>query len=84
MQIRGTRRRRAVDRGFVLSDHADWPGLLGAIRATGAERVRVTHGYSAVLARWLREQGLDAEAVTTRFEGERDDGGDELTAEEGA
>ena len=81
MQIRGTRRRRAVDRGFVLSDHADWPGLLGAIRATGAERVWVTHGYSAVLARWLREQGLDAQVVATRFEGERDDAVEEAGGE---
>ncbi len=77
MQIRGTRRRRAVDRGFVLSDHADWPGLLDAVRATGAERVWVTHGYSAVLARWWREQGLDADVVETRFEGERDEVGAE-------
>jgi putative mRNA 3-end processing factor len=73
MAIRGTRRRRAVDRGFVLSDHADWPGLLGAIDATGAEQVWVTHGYSAAVVRWLREQGRDAHAVATRFEGERDD-----------
>ncbi|MCX7789999.1 MAG: ligase-associated DNA damage response exonuclease [Chloroflexaceae bacterium] len=71
MRIRGARRRRAVDRGFVLSDHADWPGLLAAIAATGAERVWVTHGYSAVLARWLTEQGLDACPITTRFEGEQ-------------
>ncbi len=77
MQIRGTRRRRAIDRGFVLSDHVDWPGLLETISATGAERVWVTHGYSAVLARWLREQGLDAQAVATCFEGERDEAGDE-------
>ena len=73
MQIRGARRRRAVDRGFVLSDHADWPGLLGAIDATGAERVWLTHGYTAVLARWLREQGLDARTIATRYQGERDD-----------
>ena len=73
MQIRGPRRRRAVDRGFVLSDHADWPGLLSAIDATGAERIWTTHGYSAALARWLREHGRDAEPVQTRFEGERDD-----------
>ena len=44
MQIRGARRRRTVERGFVLSDHADWPGLNAAIRATRAERVYVTHG----------------------------------------
>jgi putative mRNA 3-end processing factor len=73
MQIRGTRRRRAVDRGFVLSDHADWPGLLAAIRATGAERVLVTHGYTAVLARFLQEQGVDAATLATRYEGEEED-----------
>ena len=84
MQIRGTRRRRAVDRGFVLSDHADWTGLLGAIQATGADRVRVTHGYAPVLARWLAEQGIDARALATRFEGERDDANDLPTAEEEA
>jgi putative mRNA 3-end processing factor len=70
MTIRGTRRRRAVDRGFVLSDHADWPGLLATIAATGAERVGVMHGYTAVLVRWLRERGVDASAVPTRYEGE--------------
>src|SRR5215467_10562795 len=73
MQIRGARRRRSIDRGFVLSDHADWPGLLGAIRATGAERVWVTHGYTAVLARWLQEKGLKARALQTQFIGETDE-----------
>lgn len=77
MRIRGTRRRRAIDRGFVLSDHADWPGLLAAIDATGAERVWATHGYSAVLVRWLRERGRDAAIVQTRFEGEVGDNGEE-------
>jgi len=70
MAIRGTRRRKSVDRGFVMSDHADWNGLLGAIRDTGAERVWVTHGYMAVLVRYLRELGLNAESLQTRFEGE--------------
>ena len=74
MTVRGTRRRKAVDRGFVVSDHADWPGLLDAITATGAERVWVTHGYTAVLVKYLRDRGLDAEVVETRFEGEA--GGD--------
>ena len=67
MQLRGTRRRRGVDRGFVLSDHADWPGLQRAILATGAGRVIVTHGYEAVMVRWLREQGLHAEAFETAY-----------------
>jgi putative mRNA 3-end processing factor len=72
MRIRGTRRRRSVDRGFILSDHADWPGLLSSFGATGAETVWLTHGYTAVLARWLREQGKDAHPVSTCYEGERD------------
>ncbi|CAL93060.1 ligase-associated DNA damage response exonuclease [Azoarcus olearius] len=74
MRIRGTRRRRGVDRGFVLSDHADWPGLLRAIEATGAQRVFVTHGSVAVLVRWLGEQGLAAQAFATEY-GEEDDAG---------
>ena len=67
MQLRGTRRRYGVDRGFVLSDHADWPGLQRAVRATGAGRVIVTHGYEAVMVRWLQEQGLRAEAFATEY-----------------
>lgn len=72
MQIRGTRRRRAVDRGFVLSDHADWDGLNEVIRATGAERIGVTHGYVPAFVRWLREQGYDATPYDTRYMGEDD------------
>lgn len=67
MMLRGTRRRRGVDRGFVLSDHADWPGLLWAIEQSGAERVFVTHGSVNVLVRYLREQGLDAQAFSTEY-----------------
>jgi putative mRNA 3-end processing factor len=70
MRIRGARRRGSVDRGFVLSDHVDWPGLLAAIDATGAEAIWLTHGYTAVVARWLRERGRDARPVATRYEGE--------------
>lgn len=72
MMLRGTRRRRGVDRGFVLSDHADWPGLLWAIEQTGAERVMVTHGSVAVLVRYLRERGLDAQAFDTEYGDEED------------
>ncbi len=67
MQLRGARRRRALDRGFVLSDHADWPGLNTAIAATGATRVIVTHGYAAIVVRWLTERGIAAEAFTTEY-----------------
>ncbi len=72
MQLRGARRRQGVDRGFVLSDHADWPGLQRAIAATGAERVIVTHGYEAVMVRWLQQQGLQAGSFHTEF-GTQDD-----------
>ena len=67
MQVRGARRRRALDRGFVLSDHADWPGLNAAIEATRATHVVVTHGQVAVMVRWLNERGLDAQAFETQF-----------------
>jgi putative mRNA 3-end processing factor len=70
MRVRGTRRRRSLDRGFALSDHADWPGLLSAIDATGAQQVLVTHGYRAPLVKWLCEKGREARALETRFEGE--------------
>ena len=67
MQLRGARRRGGYDRGFVLSDHADWPGLMSAISATGAQRVIVTHGSIPVMVRYLTEQGLQAEAFQTEY-----------------
>ena len=67
MLVRGARRRRGMDRGFVMSDHADWPSLQKAIGATGAERVIVTHGSTAVMVRWLCEQGLDAQVFATEY-----------------
>ncbi len=70
MALRGVRRRRAADRGFVLSDHADWEGLNRAIAETGAARIFVTHGYTAIFRRWLAEQGYDAAVVETQYEGE--------------
>jgi putative mRNA 3-end processing factor len=73
MRIRGARRRRSVDRGFILSDHVDWPSLLQTIDSTGAETVYLTHGYTAVVARWLQALGKNAHAITTGYSGERDD-----------
>jgi putative mRNA 3-end processing factor len=85
MQVRGNVRRRNADAGFALSDHADWKGLLGAVRATGAEKVYVTHGFQAALSRYLNEEGVaagevkteygeDEEAGTTGVEGDAGDG----------
>lgn len=70
MAIRGTRRRRSVDRGFVLSDHVDWNGLLQTVRETEAESVWVTHGFSNIVVRYLSEQGVDARTLETQFVGE--------------
>jgi putative mRNA 3-end processing factor len=70
MRVRGVRRQRGFDRGFVLSDHADWPGLLKTIEQTGASRVLATHGYAEPLARYLGERGFDGGIIRTAWEGE--------------
>lgn len=67
MSVRGKRRWQSVDRGFPLSDHADWDGLNHAIDATGASIIGATHGYAEALARWRREQGQQSFVVRTRF-----------------
>jgi putative mRNA 3-end processing factor len=73
MRVRGNRRWRGFDRGFVLSDHVDWPRLLQTIEATGARRVLPTHGYADTLARYLRDVGVAAEPLETQFDGEAED-----------
>ena len=67
MRVRGDRRRRGYDRGFVISDHADWPALIETCKSTRAQRVLLTHGYSDALTRHLNEQGIDASALKTSF-----------------
>jgi putative mRNA 3-end processing factor len=84
MQIRGTRRRRALDRGFAISDHADWDGLLWAIEETGADEIVVTHGYRSTVVRWLTEHGKRARAIATAFEGEMNGSEEEDQAEPNA
>jgi putative mRNA 3-end processing factor len=81
MQVRGNARRRNTDAGFALSDHADWDGLLAAVKATGAEKVFATHGFQAAFSRYLNEQGIEAAEVKTAFGTEDEDTkGDEPTA----
>lgn len=70
MMVRGARRQRAIDRGFVLSDHADWPELNQAIKACRAETVYVTHGFAPEVVRWLNENGMNAKALKTKFIGD--------------
>ena len=77
MQLRGWRRRGNIDKGFVLSDHADWDALLLAVKETGAERVIATHGYTDVFSQYLRSVGYDATAESTEFGAE--DGTDQRT-----
>ena len=70
MTFRGARRRRAIDRGFVLSDHCDWQGLLSSIKETGAEKIICTHGYTDIFSKYLREIGYDARTEQTQYEEE--------------
>jgi hypothetical protein len=67
MQVRGSRRWRSADAGFAISDHADWNGLLETVKATGAEKVHVTHGQTAVFSKYLNELGIDADEVKTNY-----------------
>ena len=70
MAFRGARRRRAIDKGFVLSDHCDWQSLLSSIKATGCEKVICTHGYTEIFSRYLSTLGYDARTEETQYEGE--------------
>lgn len=72
MAVRGAKNRRSVDRGFVLSDHADWNDLNTVVKETGAEKIFVTHGYTDTYARWLSEQGIDAAEVSTQYGNEEE------------
>ena len=74
MRVRGVRRQRAFDRGFVLSDHADWPALLRTIEETGASRVLVTHGHAEPFARELTRRGWQSGVIRTAWEGEAGSG----------
>lgn len=75
MQVRGSRRWRSADAGFAISDHADWDGLLTAIKSAQAEKVFVTHGFTDVFSKYLNEIGIEAEPVKTQF-------GDEIASED--
>lgn len=70
MALRGTRRRQNAHKGFAISDHADWKGLLYAIESSEAENILITHGYSDTLARYLREKGMQAEVLNTLYTGD--------------
>ena len=67
MRLRGNRRRGNYDRGFVLSDHADWPDLLRTVRETGASRVIATHGNTDALVRMLNESGIRTDVFSTAY-----------------
>jgi putative mRNA 3-end processing factor len=67
MQVRGNVRRRNADAGFALSDHADWNGLLKAIKETGAQKVYVTHGFQSAFSRYLNDIGIESAEVKTEY-----------------
>ncbi|MFN4233299.1 MAG: ligase-associated DNA damage response exonuclease [Bacteroidia bacterium] len=78
MALRGARRRRNIDKGFILSDHADWIGLNNAIANSQCETVIATHGYTEIFSRWLNEKGYHALTEKTQFEGETGDISNEI------
>jgi putative mRNA 3-end processing factor len=73
MQVRGNQRRKNADAGFALSDHCDWPALLSSVKATGAEKVFVTHGFQSAFSRYLNESGIEAAEVKTQFGDEEEE-----------
>lgn len=83
MQVRGNVRRRNADAGFPLSDHADWNGLLAAVKATGAEKVYVTHGFQAAFSRYLNESGIPAAEVKTEYGIEEEEAPPIVNSDEG-
>ncbi len=82
MRVRGVRKRRGFDRGFVISDHVDWQGLMETIREVRCEEVWVTHGYTETVVRYLKELGLSAKEVRTQFQGETAGDANELAGSE--
>jgi putative mRNA 3-end processing factor len=73
MAIRGARNRQSLDRGFVLSDHADWNELNATIKETGAEKVYVTHGYTDTFSKWLKGNGISAAEIKTMYGDEEEE-----------
>jgi putative mRNA 3-end processing factor len=79
MQIRGKRRWQSVDAGFPVSDHADWDGLLTAVKATEAEKVYVTHGSQATFSKYLNDIGIPSEEVLTEYGSNEDESSKDTT-----
>jgi putative mRNA 3-end processing factor len=60
MRVRARARQNGVALPLVISDHADWDGLLASITATGASEIWVTHGQEDALVHWAGTRGLKA------------------------
>lgn len=71
MRVRGPRRMSGYDKGFVISDHADWPSLITTIKETQANEIRLLGSNSQFLARFLREQhNMDVSTINYNYEEE--------------
>jgi putative mRNA 3-end processing factor len=51
---------RGYDKGFLLSDHADWNDLLRTVQECGAKQVFVQHRGKGALVRELNRMGIKA------------------------
>ena len=56
MSIRALRNRSGYDKGFAISDHADWEGILEVVKKSEAKNVFFHHGDSEALSKYLSEK----------------------------
>ena len=73
MRVRARARQRQIELPLVVSDHADWDGLLATIAATGAPEIWVTHGAEDALVHWCGTRGLRARPLRIVGYGEEDE-----------
>jgi putative mRNA 3-end processing factor len=72
MRLRGNRRRKGYERGFVISDHADWPSLVRTVQETGCKKVYFTHGNTDTIVKYLNEMGIKAYDLKLPYDNEED------------
>jgi putative mRNA 3-end processing factor len=73
MRVRARARQRGVELPLVISDHADWDGLIATISATGAGEIWVTHGQEDALVHWCQTKGLAARPLALVGYGDEDE-----------
>ena len=83
MRVRARARQQGVALPLVISDHADWNGLIATIAATGASEIWVTHGQEDALVHWCASRGLKARPLDIVGYGEEEDVADTAAGDGG-